>query len=285
LSTGKKIVLLGGSGFIGSALARHFKKDKENKVIGFDHTALDLTQENSTHALLETLNEEIILIFAARANPTADLLKTALQDVEMVTNFAQCIAAKKIQHLVYFSSTSVYSDALENLSITEETKPDPQTPYGSAKFFSECVLKPIASKKGTPMTILRPCMIYGSGDNSNTYGPTRFINSISKEKKVFLFGDGLERRNYLFIDDLVQIVDYFIQKEVTGTYNIAGPENHSFKEILDIFETIPNMKFDVVHLERKQSKVDLKLNIEKLCQLLPNFAFTPIQEGLAKFIL
>ena len=117
--------------------------------------------------------------------------------------------------------------------------------------------KILKSKFEKKLCVLRPTMIYGKKDTHNGYGPNLFLNLASKNKDIQLFGKGEERRDHVYIDDLIDVLKECIERNAVGTINLASGNVYSFK-----------------YLARKVIKeitVSLNLFIEKgmvLCRIM-----------------
>lgn len=278
---GQQIVILGGSGFIGSALFRRFQQKGAGSVISYA-SSLDLTSPDCVEKLRHVVNPSTILIVAARASMAKGPLSAFSRDVTIATNIARCLSKSGVRQVVYFSTTAVYGDAASNISITEDTRVAPSTLYGTAKFAGECLLRQTTEREGIPLLILRPCMIYGPGDTSMAYGPSRFIHSILSEQRVLIFGDGLEGREYLFIRDLAEMVDRLVELGATGTINLGTGHMCTFQEIVRCLQAISPVSFQVVHVDRERPKADLQLKPVRLFKLLQEVRLTDFKEGLAE---
>lgn len=274
-----KVIILGSTGFIGATLLEQLQQQSGIPVHGYNSSTLDLTSPNCVDKLHEALDDETILIVTARSRRTQDSFNSFSNNITIDTNVARCLSKQRVKKCLYFSSLSVYGDATTNLSITEETGIAPVSLYGIAKFAGECVVRQAAEKNDIPLVVLRPCMVYGPGDTSSAYGPTRFIKSILREGKVSLFGDGTELRDYLFIRDLVQITILFAFDNQCGTYNLATGHSRSFQEIIAYLRQITQQDFEVIYVDRDRPKVDQRINPVKLLNILPNFRFTEFKQG------
>ena len=275
-----KVIILGSSGFIGSAVLRRLQKANDLDVVGYTSSSLDLSQPDAWKKLSELLNPKTILIVAARSRGT-DIPLDALQtDIAIASNVGKCLERTQVHKCIYFSSTSVYGTTMSNLNVTEETEPHPTLLYGIGKLASEYILSNIARKHGIDLAILRVCMVYGPDDRGDAYGPTKFIRSIRQNQEVRLFGDGRERRNYIFVEDLAQITETFVVNDQKGIFNVASDDNCSFLEIVDYLQEIMPDKFEIRSVGRDQAKIDQKINCEKLKAVLQGFLFTPFEEGL-----
>ena len=186
-----EVVILGSSGFLGKALFEHLCASTDLSVKSFDSSTLNLTSPDCVGTLCRVATDGTILIIAARSRPAEDPHESFLTDILISTNIARCLSRRRAKKCIYFSSLSVYGDDSTNLAITEDTPIAPNSLYGVAKFAGECVLRQAAQRSGTPMITLRPCMVYGPGDTSQAYGPTRFIKAILQQGEVSVFGDGI----------------------------------------------------------------------------------------------
>jgi UDP-glucose 4-epimerase len=277
-----KVVILGSTGFIGSALLEALRQQSGIVAEGYNSSTLNLTSPGCIDRLGEVLGDDIILIVTARSRRTEDSFESFSNDIAIATNVARCLSKRRIKKCIYFSTLSVYGDAQTNLSITEETPIAPTSLYGVTKYAGECVVRQTAEKIGVPTLVLRPCNVYGPGDTSNSYGPARFIKSILQEGKVQLFGDGAELRAYVFIDNLAQMTIQLALSDYFGTYNLASGESFSFQDILGYLRRIAKRDFTVLHIARSQPKIDQKINVGKLLSVLPNFHFTEFEQGLER---
>jgi UDP-glucose 4-epimerase len=277
-----KVVILGGSGFIGAALLKRLQQEGNLLVEAYNSTTLDLTSPDCVDRLCDMVDDQTILIVTARSRGAQDQLKASSEDIAIATNLAWCLSKQRVKKCLYFSTISVYGDAKTDLSITEETLIGPTSLYGTAKFAGEGMLRLASEKAGIPLVVFRPCMVYGPGDTSVAYGPARFIRSILREGKVRLFGDGSELRDYVFIRDLVKITTRFAFGERRGTYNVATGQSHSFQEIIAFLRKITDQDFEVVRVDRDRAKVDQRINPAKLLGVLPGFRFTELEQGLAE---
>ncbi|MBT4104270.1 MAG: NAD(P)-dependent oxidoreductase [Nitrospina sp.] len=276
-------MILGHTGFLGGSLFRHFKKTGV-AVEGFNSATLDLTLPASVAKLSEKLDEETILIVAARNRVEEQHgLKGFNRNILMNQHIAACLEKKRIKKCLYFSSDGVYGEPATNLNRTETDLIQPTTLYGMSSFVGENLLKIMAEKLGTPVLVFRLCRVYGPGDlEISSYGPSKFITTLLKENKISLFGAGEERRAYLLILDLVKIVQQLILSDVEGAFNVGMGASFSFKEIIDVLQKISNKKPDIIALKRTRNNIDLGFNIEKLMGVLPGFKFTSLEQGLGE---
>ena len=275
------VVILGSSGFVGSALLDSFRREGIRRILGYNSSTLDLASRDSIDRLASQLDDGTLLIITTRSRSFSDPYRQFLSDIAINANIASALAQRKIGKCFYFSSTSVYGDSHTDLSISEETPIAPTSLYGKARFAGECTLREVAVQTEIPLVIVRPCMIYGPGDTSEAYGPARLIKSMVQGDSISLYGDGSELRDYIFISDLAGITTRLAVGDFTGTYNLATGHCHSFTEILECLQLLTPKRLKVTHQDRLKPKVDQRINPGRLLAALPNLQFTDLREGLA----
>ena len=275
-----KLVVLGKTGFIGKAIFEHFHGSKAHEVRGFNSSQLNLTSPNAAEELAKLLDYNTTLIVSARAGKNSDPLQTLEQDIAITNNVARAIAITPVKKCVYFSSIAVYGENVENINITEETETSPTSLYGISRMAGEFAIKNAAEKSGIPLTVFRPCMIYGPGDQVFPYGPDLFLKYVLEDVSVKIFGDGTELRDYLHIQDLVKVTEHFIHKDFPGAYLLGTGQSRSFKEIIEHIKEITQRDVKIEILKQKQPKINQKLNIKKLKKDFPDLSFIAFKDGM-----
>ena len=123
----------------------------------------------------------------------------------------------------------------------------------------------------------------GLGDpDTVSYGPDQFIDTLSKENKLSLFGNGEEKRDYLFIQDLIGIIKHLAFSEAAGTLNLASGKSYSFKEIMSLLQKITNRDFNETLVDRKNVMIHQGFIIDKLTSACPDVSFTDLEKGLQR---
>jgi len=275
-----KLVVLGKTGFIGKAIFEHFQGSNAQEVRGFNSSELNLTSPKAADELAKLLDNDTTLIVSARAGKNFDPLKTFEQDIAITNTVARAIAIIPVRKCVYFSSIAVYGEAVENINTTEETETSPTSLYGISRLAGEFAIKSAAEKAGIPLTVFRPCMIYGPGDRVFPYGPDLFLKSALADASVKIFGEGTELRDYLHIQDLVKVTEYFIDNDLPGTYLLGTGESRSFIEIIECIKEITQRNVKTDKIEQKQPKINQKLNVQKLIKAFPGLSFIAFREGM-----
>jgi UDP-glucose 4-epimerase len=123
-------------------------------------------------------------------------------------------------------------------------------------------------------------MIYGPGDRVFPYGPDLFLKCVLEDASVKIFGDGTELRDYLHIQDLVKVTEYFIRKDFPGTYLLGTGQSRSFKKIIEYIEEITQRDVKIERIKQKQPKINQKLSIKKLKKAFPDLSFIAFKDGM-----
>jgi UDP-glucose 4-epimerase len=278
-----RVLILGHTGFIGTHLTAHLQRARADvEIIGRAPASLDLTNRENVQALSGLLDPETaVVMLAATKRQFGDSLDNYLRNVQMVANLCQLLVDQPVGRLIYFSSAAVYGEDIHNRAITEDTAVNPRTYYGVAKFASECLLrKTFESRASDSLLVLRPPLVYGPGDQGDTYGPSGFVRSVIRGRDVTLWGDGEELREFLCIGDLVRLVDRVISSDVGGVLNCAAGVSHSFRDALDVAISFATAPVQVGTKPRTKAAVDNVFLPRRLREVLPDFSFTSLEEGM-----
>jgi UDP-glucose 4-epimerase len=279
----KRVVILGHSGFIGSHLMKAFEAAGDVEVKGVSMPRVDLTTPSSRETLIETLDESTaVVVCAAVKRQFGDTLEVYHQNMTIVENFAAAVAARPVARVAFMSSAAVYGEETHNVSISETTPVNPTSFYGIAKFTGECLLKKAFAALDSPSLIcFRPPLVYGPGDQGRTYGPAGFSAALHEGKPITLWGDGAELREFLYVQDLCQIIRHLTLSDYSGAVNLVSGQSYCFTDVLEILRGISPTDFIVNQRERSKQKVDNAFDATLLRSLLPaDFVFTPLESGV-----
>ena len=240
----KRVVILGSTGIISTNLQRILKK-KNIKFISVGRSKFDLKSKKTIKKLRKKIKKRDSIIFIA-AEAHVKNSEMFLNNIKICETVCGSLEKKKIDQLIYISSDAVYADIKGK--ITEKTVTSPNSFHGLMHMTRELMLK---NKFKKLLCILRPTLIYGLGDTHNGYGPNRFVGLATKNKPMLIFGNGEERRDHIFVDDLVKIIAKCLEKKALGILNLVSGKVYSFKYLakLIIAETKSNSK--LIKIKRK----------------------------------
>lgn len=303
---GKKIVITGGAGFIGSNLVKRLLE--KNQVIVID----DLSTGNMDNIQDVITSKKITFIKGSVTD--LDLLQKTFKNVDYIfheaaipsvprsvkdpytSNYVNAngtlntlIAAKDNQakKVIYASSSSVYGDT-PTLPKKEDMKPNPLSPYAVSKLTGEYYCEVFKSIYNLPTVSLRYFNVYGpKQDPLSEYAAVipRFITNILNDKSPIIYGDGSQTRDFTFVDDVVTVNILAAESPSTGIFNVAGGKRITINELAHLIIILckKNIKVDYVDPrdgDIKHSLADITRAKEKL-NYEPKFNIT---EGIKETI-
>jgi len=287
------MILFLGNGFIANA----FSAALNNKQIGHRIVSKDIEDippariQADICSLIE--NESLLdgidtVVYFAHSSVPYSSMQNILQDAEQNILTAiplfEIFAAKKIRVIYISSGGSVYGNQTDLTS--EESLPSPVSAYGLSKYTIENYLRLFHHNYQLPYDILRLSNVYGIGQKNNR--PQGIICALASafiEKKKFeIWGDGTAKKDYLYIDDVVDALAKVAASPASNdTFNVSFGRSTSILEIISLFEKIfgytieiatgPQFDFDVqnVFLDNRKfaaaygwsPKTDIKQGIKK----------------------
>jgi len=250
------ILVTGGAGFIGSALVRHIISNTTHKVVNIDKLTysgnleslesvkdnenyifehVDICESNELERIFKNNKPDIVIHLAAESHVdrSIDGPLEFIQTNVLGTYFlleSSRIYLKSLKgtkkerfRFLHVSTDEVYGD-LASLSdfFTEETPYDPSSPYSASKASSDHLVRAWHRSFGLPVLITN-C--------SNNYGPFQFpekliphvILSAINGKKIPIYGDGTQIRDWLYVQDHISaLMDVALKGIIGETYNIGG---------------------------------------------------------------
>jgi UDP-glucose 4-epimerase len=300
----EKVLVTGAAGFLGS----HVVNDLI--TLGYDVIALDDLsggyQDNvhakaqfvqgsiTDHALINALFDEHrprfvyhlaayaaegLSHFIRRFNYTNNLIGS-VNIINACVNFGA-------EHLVFTSSIAVYGSAPPPM--TEDMTPQPEDPYGVAKYAVEQDLKLAYEMFGLPYTIFRPHNVYGENQNvadryRNVIGI--FMNQLMQGKPVTVFGDGEQTRAFTYVRDISPVIakaplNPDAKNEI---FNLGADTPVSVNELVTVVGEVMGVEPEVRHLPARHEVVHAYSVHTKVRNAfdLADDAETSLREGLQK---
>ncbi|MBN1469631.1 MAG: NAD-dependent epimerase/dehydratase family protein [Fusobacteriaceae bacterium] len=300
-----RILLIGGSGFIGSNLAETLVN------AGFEVIVLDIVEGicsnlkfigdkikiyKGQYSDIELLKE---IFVKNNISIVVNLVTTVLPDTTL-ENLDRCIhenitaniklfrIMKKYQvnKYVYFSSGgTVYGNNGKTIN-NELDITRPINYYGWIKNSVENLIMVESNLNDLEYLIVRPSNPYGK--YQNIYGNQGLIavlfGKVIKGKPIEIWGDGQTIRDYIFIEDLTNYVLKLIQNNCwNDIYNIGSGEGYSVNEIIEKIEKITDKKIEVIYKEKRNVDIDKNiLDVEKINKIKISNRLHTIGEGLEK---
>jgi nucleoside-diphosphate-sugar epimerase len=263
------------------------------------HQRLDLLRKNEIevhpmdardyHALghiISDLSPNIIVQLAAVSHAgksNKDPLSTFDHSLRTLENALDC-ARDRVEQFIYFSSSMVYGD-FEKPEVTEEEILNPIGIYGALKLSGEKIVIAYNQVFDLPYTIIRPSALYGPRCVSRRVGQI-FIENAIEGKKLRVDGDGAEKLDFTFIEDLVQGVSLAIAKPEARNeiFNMTYGSSRTINDLAQIVQKeYPDVEIEYVERD-KLMPFRGTLSIKKAQELLGFKPENPIEVGFKKYI-
>jgi UDP-glucose 4-epimerase len=276
----KRVVLLGASGFIGRELKNSLESQGVS-VLALGSKDVDLMQKSSVEILKEKIQETDSVVFLSALTPDKGKdAATLIKNVSMAQHVGEFLEQKKVAHMVYISSDAVYADDINPVRETSYTAPS--SLYGCMHAARELAVKGAVTKLKTPVAVLRPSAVYGASDTHNSYGPNRFLRTALKDSKITLFGNGEEKRDHIYIDNVVGLITLCLGHVSEGTLNLTTGNSPSFMEVAQEAAKHANPSAKIECNPRSGPITHRHFDITEAIRTFPTFRYTPLSEGIAK---
>lgn len=277
----KRCVVLGASGLVGRHLMARLGQDRPDlELLGFSRQGLDLEAPDAVMRLQGVVDAQTAVIFCSGlTRQHGDTLQTLERNLKMVLSVCRALEHAPPGQLLYLSSSAVYGEDIHLVGIDEETPVNPRTYYGISKYSAERMLWKSLGEK-TSLTLLRPPALYGPGDVSRAYGPSQFFDAAQNRRPLTLWGDGQELREFVLINDLVDILLGLLQQPLEGVLNPVSGHSVTFLEMIGWIERRLGRALERQERPRSKEKVDHVFTGARLKSHFPDFRFHSLEEGL-----
>jgi len=274
---GKKFILLGGAGFIGSHTLDRLLKEDVAKIIIYDDFS-----RGSYDNIQQALNDPRVSIYEAGGNILQlDILNQALKNVDGLFHFAalwllQChdyprsafdvnikgtfnvieaCVKNKVKRLVYSSSASVYGDALYD-PMDEDHPYNNKNFYGATKICGEAMLRAFYYRYGLDYVGLRYMNVYGCRqDYKGIYISVimKMLDAIDQNISPVINGDGSEAFDFISVEDCAEANIQAMKSEHSDCfYNIGTGKKTSLKKLTELLLEMKNSDLSVKYLPSKE---------------------------------
>ena len=162
--------------------------------------------------------------------------------------------ALPIKRLVYASSSSIYGDAKE-LPVTEETLPQPISPYGVTKLAAEHLCRLYWVNFRVPTVSLRYFTVYGPRQRPDM-AFHKFFRAMLKGDEITLYGDGDQTRDFTFVSDAVAANLACMDAPVSGDlFNVGGGSRISVNRVLELMQSISGREARIRRIDDQKGDV------------------------------
>jgi len=209
-----------------------------------------------------------------------------LQDNVLATQrlLEACRGRKSLKKIIFASSSSIYGVA-DRLPVAEDSPARPFSPYGVTKLAAENLVGLYHRNYGVPAVSLRYFTVYGPRQRPDM-AIHRFIKAILEGKKIRVFGNGEQTRDFTYIDDVVAATMLAMEKGLPGgIYNVGGGNRITVNNLVGLIEKITGRKALVENEKSRKGDVpDTLADISKAEQQLGFRPYFPVEQGVRQEI-
>ena len=276
----KKILIIGGSGFIGQHLTKNCKKkkwlvtcissswkNKTKRISGVNYIKVNIQNKKQLIKKLKNKNFDYAVNLAGYVDHS-NSQKTYASHYMGCKNLVEILLKKKLKSFLQMGSSSEYG--LNKSPITENSLCNPQTIYGKSKLLASKFLLKMYKKHKFPAIIFRLFQTYGPSQAENRLIPIT-INSCLNNK-IFDCSSGKQYRDFVYIDDLIKAIFLSLNnKRALGQIiNVGAGEPIKVKNIINKIKKIVKKGYPLfgkIKMRKDESKI-FYANIKKANKIL-----------------
>ena len=265
-----KILITGGAGTVGGALARKLVENPNYFVVIVDDLSTgstaklpskefsnwnfvncDVNNYTSISEIMLTNHFDYVFHYAAvvGVQRTQENPILVLNDIEGIKNILQLSKNSSVERVFFSSSSEVYGEPVE-LPQNEETTPlNSRVPYAVVKNVGESFFRSYFKSYGLAYTIFRFFNTYGP-NQSDDFVIAKFLKSALSNKDITIYGDGLQTRTFCYVDDNVDTCIKIFEKNlmVNNVINIGGAIEFTIKQVAELIIEKTKSNSKIIHL-------------------------------------
>jgi len=223
-----KILITGGSGFIGSNLIPLLSKNHQVSVLDVNSPKLDIQFIKADIQNLEVVKDaikdcDLVIHLAALVGVESTEnfpIKTLEFNINGTKNILEACRHSKVKKIIFSSSSEIYGQPL-SVPIKESDPLIPITIYGISKLTAEEYVKSYSKMYGIDYTILRFFNAYGPNQSQNFVIP-RFVNLALQNKSINIHNDGTQIRAFCHVEDIVKGIYLVLEQGNNEIFNIGN---------------------------------------------------------------
>ncbi|MDD9149042.1 GDP-mannose 4,6-dehydratase [Sporolactobacillus sp. CQH2019] len=269
----KKVVVTGGAGFIGShvvetllrqdyqvAVIDNFATGHRENIAGLpvDVHVFDVTDPDVMD-LIVSLHPDSIVHLAAQisvAQSVRDPLFDEQVNIKGSLHVLRAAVRSSVKKIVFASSAAVYGSPI-SLPVTVGHPTCPESPYGLTKLTVERYLQTFYKLFGLPYAILRFSNVYGPRQDAGGEGGvvSIFSDCLNRDIPPFIFGDGKQTRDFIFVRDLASAVVKSLQTEKNLCVNISSGSSVTINQLFRMLRSISASKVNAIYKEARPGDI------------------------------
>jgi len=263
-----KILVTGGAGQLGGALAKCLSKNPKHFIVSVDNLSTgsidkvrlsdnirfinaDINNYNDIVPIFGRFDFDFVFHFAAVVGVKRTLEQPidVLNDIEGIKNILSLSKSSGVKRVFYASSSEVYGEPFE-IPQNENTTPlNSRLPYAIVKNVGEAFFKAYKKEYDLDYTIFRFFNTYGP-NQSNDFVIPRFVKLALKNQPIPIYGKGDQTRSFCFIDDNIDTCVKTLENDlhINDVLNIGNDEEISILEVAKKVINITHSDSEIIHL-------------------------------------
>jgi UDP-glucose 4-epimerase len=266
-----KVLVIGGNGFIGSRLVARLRDAGESVRVadvgqprtdvdwrGVDYVRMSLADRGEVARVLDGVGTVVhcassTVPSTSNQDPVRDIEQNLVGTVQLLDTMREA----GVRRIVYLSSGGTVYGNPTLVPIPENHDLRPISSYGVVKVAIEKYLLMYEALYGIEPVILRPSNPYGPGQlPTGLQGLiASFLGKLANGEDLPVWGDGEVVRDYLYIDDLVDMLGLAVRGTQTGIFNVGSGQGHSVNDIIAALAEVTGSQPNVVRMESRSFDV------------------------------
>ena len=310
----RNILVTGGAGFIGSHLVDRLLAEGEWQITVVDDfndfyspdikranivrhltspnyklVVADIRDAAAMDSVFATQKFDVIVHLAARAGVRPSLAEPKLYaetNINGTLNLLEFAKEHEIKQFIFGSSSSVYGINTKVPFAEDDRIHQPISPYAATKAAGELLCHTYSHLYDIRTVCLRFFTVYGARQRPDL-AIHKFSKLITQGKPIQVFGDGSSRRDYTYVDDIIQgvraAIDY--DKSIHEVFNLGESQTVTLSELIELIEKSLGVKAIIDRQPWQPGDVPATFaDITKSRELLGYDPATKIQDGIPKFV-
>lgn len=289
------ILVTGGSGFLGKNLCRALQ-NAGHKVLNLDKKSCDVVETVVGDIMDQSLVEKHMagndavfhLASYIEAGESVEMPRKYIEN-NVLGTLVVLEAMKKfgVKKFLFSSSAAIYGEPLR-IPIKEDDRTLPINPYGMTKLAMEGLVSSYVYSYSMTGVALRYFNLYGPGEDHQpeTHAIPRFIAQIVHDEEVTVWGDGSNKRDYIYIDDVVSA--HLLALNLSQGYhymNLSGKNATEVRQVIALLENIIGKTAKVKNFPpRSGDPMELFADATKAKEMLGWEPKVEFEEGLRKTV-
>jgi nucleoside-diphosphate-sugar epimerase len=301
-----KILITGGAGNVGGALACHLVQQQQYHIVvadslitgslknlpknydNFTFIKCDVNNYNDLSAIMLAFRFDYVFHYAALVGVKRTLSNpiSVLEDIEGIKNILNLSKNTGVKRVFYSSSSEVYGEPVEFPQNEHTTPLNSRLPYAIVKNVGEAFFKSYHKEFGLEFTIFRFFNTYGP-KQSNDFVVSKFIDSALKNQDITIYGNGLQTRTFCYIDDNIEATTKIFEESLhlNEVINIGNSKEITVVGLAEKIIGLTESSSSIVHLEalKEGDMTRRQPDNSKMLKVLDRDLLT-VEEGISKIL-